>query len=255
MDPKISYLDPTKYYNNAVLRDEEALSNVLVLLPSYRGPALAARRCVDTLTACGSNVIASYMCSDPALHRCLVASRALEYAESHPEIIDSHYVIWIDDDMTFTPSHVAMLRDMSAELYRPVTGLYCKRTSSLELTAKIYTEADAKPKQLSLGVDAIPVTAGMGCLLLPLRVFVDHCREVPSCTFVVHGKPTTLPGICASGMSHGIDGTIGWMSEDQVYCESLWYYGYGLYAVPIRFGHLTEVSIYPSDDARWLPNV
>lgn len=224
------------------------LHDVLLLIPSYRGLHPSSLSFVQSCIALGADLAASWGCSDPAMHRCLVAGQALERIQSHPGRY--RWVVWLDDDMVATPSHVAGLIQFAEVLETAVAGSYCKRGNARSLTWKSYpgivrtVAVDGHP------VQCYPVTSGMGCLALSVDHFVHHCSEAPA--WKRAGESRTVPGICACGMSIDDGGGLGWRSEDQVYCEGLWTYGVGLYGVPIEFAHISEVALHPAAEALWL---
>src|SRR5512142_2768219 len=66
-----NYLNPTLFFTG-----QERLDDVLILLPSYKQPHPYTRAFVDLLVELGASVSFSWGCSDPALHRCILAGRA-----------------------------------------------------------------------------------------------------------------------------------------------------------------------------------
>lgn len=255
----IYYLDPLKYWHNP------QLDSVLILVPSYKGPHPITMQFLNDCVAAGADITPSWGCSDVAMHRCIVAGAACQRIVERSEMKKPiSHVVWIDDDMMGTPSHVAGLMQLSNAIGGPVTGHYCKRGSSNVLTLKRYPWGNvvrvrvrsSSPDLESLAFDAQPVTAGMGCLCVPAAEFLEHCERAPKWSGIAgaNGKGSPAPGICASGMCTDSQGRIGWMSEDQTYCEGLWQYGFGLWEVPIEFAHISEVPLRPSPTAEWLPN-
>jgi hypothetical protein len=170
------------------------------------------------------------------------------------------FVLWLDDDMVASPSHVAFMRDACGSVGQAVSALYCKRGNSRVLTIKEYL--DREPLDVEMFVDgarrvdfiSYPVTAGMGCLMVPVEIFEKHCASVPQFKQLTVDGLEPIPGICASGMSADVNGNLGWMSEDQCYCESLWHWAGGVWTVPIVFSHLSEVPLVPIANAEWLMN-
>lgn len=169
--------------------------------------------------------------------------------------------MWLDDDMVASPAHVAFLRDACAALAACVTGIYCKRGEPRVVTIKHYI--GESPQTVNVFADdgpvsfvSYPVTGGMGCMMLPVDTFLAHCRTVPS-FMQLDGTGKNLepvPGICASGMTADTNGNLGWLSEDQCYCESLWHWANGVWTVPAAFGHVSEVPLAPIPNAQWLMN-
>jgi hypothetical protein len=256
MSRTISYLNPTKYYSNPRLDD------VLLLVPSYVQPAMRTQSCIELACAAGANVVSSFGCSDPALHRCLVAGRALYQMGQCPG--RWQYVCWIDDDMVFGTAHIAMLRDVSRFIASATTGIYCRRGQPTVVCVR-----DIPPQEIPVEVNHVslplgddpawvefqsyPVTAGMGCLMVPAGQFEQHCLSVPSVKRNVDdGSVLLTPGICSSGIAQDDEGSWGWQSEDESYCEGLWVFAKGLWTVPIAFGHMSNVPLIPAPDATWL---
>jgi len=218
---------------------------------------------MDQLETAGVTVCISYGCSDVALHRCIVAGRALKGLQSSPSI---EYVMWFDDDMVATPSHVAFLRaalrSTSHADLGAVTGIYCKRNNPSQVTIRpyhgkksrdSYVIADMPDPQESRIVpfESHPVLCGMGCLMMTRATFERHCAASPQ--FETHtASGEFLPAIDASGVVTDEEGKLGWISEDQVYCTGLWQYCEGVWTTPIAFGHICEVAVFPKPDAEWL---
>jgi hypothetical protein len=171
-----------------------------------------------------------------------------------------NFVFWLDDDMLGTPSHVAFLREAARYLNAAVTGIYCKRCSSSELTVKLYPREETRSCHVGdvehgdgVVFPSHPVCSGMGCLMVPVEQFKRYADGVPHFARVGDGKDTEpVPGICASGMAQDESGQWVWLSEDQTYCEGLWCRENGVWTAPIGFAHLSEVPLRPSLDAVWL---
>lgn len=252
----VTYLDPRKYYSN------QRLDDIMLLVPSYVQPDVRTHGCIDQLIRLGADITSSYGCSDPALHRCLVAGRAMSQIESHPE--KYKYVCWIDDDMVFSPSHLMFLRQSAMALSASVTGIYCRRGDPTtacvrhipsqhppicERNTLLFSEGE------QASFTAYPVTAGMGCLLVPVEDFMRHCASCPVADISLNtGEKTVVVGVCSSQMG-GVPGAFGWVSEDESYCEGLWIHGGGVWSVPIAFGHMSTVPLAPDPDACWLGEV
>lgn len=248
---QITYLDPTHWFPN-----RPQLHNVLVLLPSYRGPHARTRALLEDLSACGATIVASYHCSDVALHRNLVAGRALQVLERNENL---RFVLWLDDDMVGTVAHVAFLRATCEDIEASATGLYCKRTDPSVLTIKQQAREDMREAVIQTESEALAFTshgviAGMGCLLVPRTEFLVHAATVPAFDHVIAGRKTAVPALCCSGVCPDENGKIGWVSEDQCYCQGLWQWGNGVWTSPIVFGHMSETALTPQVNAQWLPN-
>jgi len=248
----MTYLDPLHWFPS-----KPELHDLLVLLPSYRGPTPRTRQLLEELSACGAHILPSYHCSDVALHRNLVAGRALQILEAKPDL---RYLLWLDDDMVGTVAHVTFLRATCADLGAAVTGLYCKRTDPSVLTVK--QQACEHPRQAvidteqneSISFDCHGVLAGMGCLMLSRKHFLAHCEAVPAFDHVIAGRKMGVPALCCSGVCPDENGKVGWVSEDQCYCQGLWQWANGVWTAPIVFGHMSEIALTPQVNAMWLPD-
>jgi hypothetical protein len=265
MKRTLSYLEPTKLYDNNQLREAQALSDVCVLMPSYKGPNQNSRYCIDTLANCGATIVASYGVSDVALHRCIVAAKAVTLLEHLP----MHYVIWLDDDMSFTPAHVACLRDYVARYDVAISGMYCRRGNPFVIAAskldvfrrdieiaffnRVMDSVLNKSHELNDMIPMFPTTGGLGCLMMKSEQFLRHCKAMPSARYAMKpgGGLEFIPEICSSGLrEYGADGR--WVSEDEAYCLSLWQHGIGVFTVPVPFGHYSHVPLVPTADALFL---
>lgn len=247
----MTYLDPIHWFPT-----KPELLDVLVLLPSYRGPHARTRALLEDLSACGATIIPSYHCSDVALHRNLVAGRGLQILNEFDRL---RYVFWLDDDMVGTVAHVAFLRATSRMLDAAATGLYCKRTDASVLTIKQQAREDPRRVTINtesdlLSFDSHGVLAGMGCLMVPRAKFLAHALAVPAFDHVIAGRKTQVPTMCCSGVCPDESGKFGWVSEDQCYCQGQWQWGNGVWSAPIVFGHMSEIALTPAVNAQWLPN-
>lgn len=192
------------------------------------------------------------------------------------------WVVWLDDDMVATPSHLEGLIAFAKALGTAVSGSYCKRGDPRLLTWRAFSRELVRHVLLS-GTDApeplvqcYPIRSGMGCLALSVQQFMLHCQNAPTATFSHLDRSTSssatddldglaptatfshikrrVPGICASGMVSDEHGNVSWCSEDQTYGEALWYYGIKLFGVPLAFEHISEVHLIPIASATWLGN-
>jgi hypothetical protein len=247
----MTYLDPTHWFPTA-----PSLHDVLVLLPSYRGPHPRTRALLEDMSACGAQIVASYHCSDVALHRNLVAGRALQVLEQNESL---RFVLWLDDDMVATLAHVAFLRLACSALDAAVTGLYCKRTDPSVLTIKQQARAEPRDVVIQAGSESLAFTshgvlAGMGCLMVSRSDFRLHAATVPAFDHVIGGRKMGVPALCCSGVCPDETGKIGWVSEDQCYCQGLWQWASGVWTAPIVFGHMSETALTPDVVPSWLPD-
>ena len=247
----MTYLDPTHWFTY-----QPSLLDVLVLLPSYHGPHARTRALIEEMSACGATIVASYHCSDVALHRNLVAGRALQTLERNEGL---RFVFWLDDDMVGTVAHVAFLRATCAKLRAAVTGLYCKRVDPAVLTIKQQAREDPRDVVIATETELLSfvshgVIAGMGCLMVSRSDFLLHAATVPAFDHIIAGRKMGVPALCCSGVCPDERGKIGWVSEDQCYCQGLWQWCSGVWTAPIVFGHMSEIALTPEVRAQWLPS-
>lgn len=169
-------------------------------------------------------------------------------------------MLWLDSDMVATPMHVQLLSHLLSvapfcgRILHAVTGIYCKRGVPGVLTVRKQTDetelfCDVRFPVADSQVRLWPVIAGMGCLLQTRESFLGACEAVPD----IRGNgPVGFPAITASGACQDSSGRWGWASEDQAYCQLLWQLDYRVYAVPIKFAHMSLVPLIPAADAVWL---
>lgn len=242
---------------------------MLILLPCYKQPHPYTRAFLDLLVELGASVSFSWGCSDPALHRCIIAGRAWRVLREDDG--KHRFVIWIDDDMVAPRGAVQLMRYIVEKKQVAVSGMYCKRGNQRALAQSLWPEPpisvelvhrEIDPSTgISLGcgavqisaIDLLPVIGGMGCLMVSREDFLRHVEQVPNVrkTFP-DGVQTDMPGICSSGFCLDTNGEYGWLSEDLVYCQSLWRWASGVYAAPIAWGHVSEMQLAPTPDAVWL---
>lgn len=199
----------------------------------------------------------SWGCSDPALHRCIIAGQA--WQKLREDEGKFKYLLWVDDDMTFSDNTVQLMRHCCELANVAISGLYCKRGCSSSFALRQWEGPEKSvllaPKDGGEMADIRlqPVIGGMGCLMIPRDAFIEHVKSVPN----VHrkfpdGKTTDMPGVCSSGFCPDERGKLGWLSEDLVYGQSMWHWSCGIYAVPITWGHVSEVQLIPGPQSVWL---
>lgn len=247
----MTYLDPLHWFPT-----QPSLRDVLVLLPSYHGPHARTRALLEEMSACGATILASYMCSDVALHRNLIGGRGLRALENDRAL---RFVFWLDDDMVGTLAHVAFLRATCAVAQAAVTGLYCKRTDPSMLTIKQQAYEQPRAVHIKTGYEELVfashgVLAGMGCLMVRREEFLAHADAVPTFDHIVGGCKMQIPAVCCSGVCQDQNGKIGWVSEDQCYCQGQWQWANGVWTAPIVFGHMSEIALTPDVNSTWLPD-
>lgn len=243
---------------------QERLDDVLILLPCYKQPHPYTRAFLDLLVELGASVSFSWGCSDPALHRCIIAGRAWRVLREDGG--KHNFVIWIDDDMVAPRGAVQLMRHIVKEKHVAISGMYCKRGNQRALAQSLWPEPPIEvqlsylePIKGELGdrvgesVNLLPVIGGMGCLMVSREDFLRHVEQVPNVrrTFA-DGVQTDMPGVCSSGFCLDTNGEYGWLSEDLVYCQSLWRWASGVYAAPVAWGHVSEMQLVPTPDAVWL---
>jgi len=246
----VEFLDPKDFELH------QRLDNVMILVPSYKQPHPLTRQCVDNLTSLGADVQASWGCSDPALHRCIMAGRAWEVLRRDEGKYE--FVLWFDDDMICRPNTVQFMIACSLLTGVAISAYYCKRGQSSCLAL---SRMPGEPLEFALAdksgasrlIQLEPVIGGMGCLLIPRHQFLKHVQSVPNVTkFRDDGSRSDMPGICSSGFCPDDTGLLGWLSEDLVYGQSLWHWANGVYAAPVVCAHISEMPLLPLPGARWL---
>lgn len=237
---------------------------MLILLPSYKQPHPYTRAFVDLLVELGASISFSWGCSDPALHRCILAGRA--WRALREDDGKHQFVLWVDDDMVAPRGAVQLMRHIVAEKKVAVSGMYCKRGNQRALCQSIWPEPPIGIElelldsvQRGDGVEVahycelLPIIGGMGCLMISRQDFLRHVEQVPNVRRKFEdGVQTDMPGVCSSGFCLDTNGEYGWLSEDLVYCQSLWRWSSGVYAAPIAWGHVSEMQLVPTPDAVWL---
>lgn len=168
------------------------------------------------------------------------------------------FVLWLDDDMICRENTVQFMVACSLLTGVAVTGYYCKRGQSTCLALSrmpgeklhfVLRDTNQDERRIELA----PVIGGMGCLLIPRAQFIKHVESVPSVTkFDADGKRSDMPGVCSSGFCPDETGTLGWLSEDLVYGQSLWHWANGVYAAPVVWAHISEMPLLPLPNATWL---
>lgn len=259
-----TYLDPCAFFTG-----NERLDDIVLLVASYRTPHPLTRACINKLVSLGADVIDSWGCSDPALHRCIIAGRAWNAMRANPDRYK--YVLWIDDDMVAPTAAVQLMREVVRQIQASVSCFYCKRGASGALALRKWEGDPLNVELVHREITAVsgvafregvkqvttvplqPVIGGMGCLMVPSEQFVRHVESVPNVSRLLpDGTSADMPGICSSGFCRDDGGKLGWLSEDLVYGQSLWHWCSGLYGLPIRWGHVSEVTLVPTEDAIWL---
>jgi len=240
---------------------------LLVLVPSYKQPDWRTQGLMMLLRSRGAEICSSMHCSDPALHRVIIAGRAMQdyLGEGTP----FRYVLWLDDDMAFSLAGVHMLREVSRRIGRPVSAAYCLRGRPNQLAWKrlpvdVATEDSVviwgtSPDGATEGPTALvplyPILSGMGSLMVPAGQFRDHWRSCLKVGERLDGTidyPTHMAAICSSTLQPNRDGVYVWVSEDHAYCEGLWEMHFGVWGVPIVFHHVSELPLAPIPEALWL---
>lgn len=251
---------PMTFVNPSVFDLPERLDDVMILLPSYKTPHPLTRGCLDELVRLGADVQHSWGCSDPALHRCLMAGRAWDGLRQDNG--KYKFVLWFDDDMVCKPGTVQLMRHCAKVLNVSISGLYCKRGMSTGF-ALSREQGECLRMQLPVragllsqpvcDIELPPVIGGLGCLLIPREQFLLHVQSVPNVTRLPKDtRRTDVPGVCSSGYCADGDGRLGWLSEDLVYGQSLWHWCRGVYACPVAWAHVSEVPLLPLTNAVWL---
>lgn len=164
--------------------------------------------------------------SDTALARNLCFSSALNMLETGQ--LDVDVLVFVDDDMTFTPEGVSQLVDSARTMNEAVSAFYlladgrgaarCIKKADDWVNARWYA---------GLGLMAVPVAR--------LRALRDESEKLKA--------QKDLPPIYAMTWSGPHEGE--WMSEDYRFCHRLG----GIIVAPIGAGHLKMQPILPHADS------
>ena len=231
----MTFADPT-----TIVTEEETaaiLKETLILLPSYSNPADETTLLLFHLQQLGAEVQQQRGCSDVALARNLLALAVVEIEKKMPGRF--RFVFWLDNDMTATPVHIAVLCKLAELSDACVSGIYCRKTTEKEWCFR-RVPSDSEVLE---GVRLEPAVGGLGCCAITTRAFLHICDSVPAADF----GDRKLPAVFQSRLE-GRD----WLSEDLWFGKCAWESGVGFYAAPIAFGHVATRAIMPAEDGSWM---
>lgn len=182
-------------------------------------------------------VFETYGMSEVSRARQEVATKAFRHLEAH--LLDHHAdaILWLDADCSVDLSTFARHLRAVRETGLAIAGRYPQRQR-----ARIAASHDPDRLPFERGPWSLsPVHAGMGGLLVPTDVFLDHCRRVPV-ERDDEGNERLL--ICAPRIEQDEEGRWRMTSEDFDYCRQLqgqaWFARHAKEG-QIDYGHASEV--------------
>lgn len=191
---------------------ELPLKHVIILIPTRDGLTLLTRNCVQESEQSGARRLELGGCSDVALARSTLLTRALESASEHVTVF-----LLVDDDMVFTPAQAVLLSDQALGSKYPVSAVYATSAGTLAHTRR----ADGR------------WNSGLGCMAVS-RAELQRVADALPRVKGVNGQ--LVWPICES---KAIGDT--WMSEDYTFCDR---FGGALLA-NFGVGHVKRVPLYP----------
>lgn len=161
-------------------------------------------------------------CSDTALARCMTFTRA---AQSSAKTL-----LFVDDDMTFTPEHVLKVCTAANRLQIGVSGVYCQANGNFTATPLTRERAHWTERRW---------LTGLGFFAMPqalLAQLVETSEDVSDEEHQIRAVTWSGPGDCL--------GKLRWLSEDYLFCSRLG----GVALNPgVILGHLKQVPVKPSE--------
>lgn len=202
------------------------MKTTLVVVPSYRAPQSATRRCLTALVERGAQLHVHEGVSDIALARSQVLTRALS--------TDAEMLLLLDDDMVIGATEAQRLVDIARESNHASSAVYCTKEGTLAATP--YAHDDAyRADNLWL--------VGLGCCVIPMRSLRALAGTL-SCVVAAQGEQ--IYPFCTSGPRADF-----WESEDYSLCRRLG----GVNLTEVRAGHIKPVDLWPhKDDVRTILN-
>lgn len=165
-----------------------------------------------------SVVFTEWGVSDVGRARQQVASKLAHYLEREGKTKSRGLVWWLDSDNvpTFFDAVAHLVATWSADA--PVAACYVQRLASWRLAASaVKTELETKVSPFCPHVTLTPVLAGMGGLMLPVWMFLEHLKGSPSNT--ADGEEVWLVAYPRQEEAPPW-GTV-YVGEDFTYCEGL----------------------------------
>lgn len=178
--------------------------------------------CMQTLGSIQScpfkGVSLSQGITDVALARCLQYKLAVHAAREHR----AAFVLFVDDDMQWTPQLAEQVLQECAEKNAPVSGRYV--VGDLTDASLAATPMPDHPGKYLTGLGFLAVS-------------IAHLEAVLDATPRVKWKNQALPGVTACG-------PVGdqWVSEDQMLTMRLG----GVFLSSVEVGHIKPVTLLPS---------
>jgi hypothetical protein len=238
-------------------------------------PSAMTSEYLDSLRALGATVLRGQSATDVSLARCLQAAGVRKYLLAHDEI---QFHLWLDDDVATsldcTRALLAVTKVANQTCACSVSGAYVNRhrvtQDYSELNAHLlkWTHAfkDIEVDVSSLeGCEQIPKTwilrpalTGLGCLLQPRDVFLEHCDESPEFSYGQIGN--MIPMVCNSRIISSEEMALYinlpanaqslrfWQGEDYDYCVREFMCGRPVFFAPIDFAHESRTILLPSKD-------
>lgn len=220
---------------------ENIAKRTLILSPVYDRPEVLTEDLLARLEQMGARVRVSRGISDIALHRNLMAATAYEILIADPDAYDT--VFWLDGDMDATPTHVLALCHLANELGTAVCGMACSRVDDKRIVVKVL---EGKPIEV-YGHKLLPCYAGLACMAIRTDKFMDTLDAMD--WFELEKRQ--IPALCQSRIiKHGDENIF--RTEDMFASQMLWEHGNGIHVAPVVFGHLTQCSLRPAEDAKFM---
>jgi len=201
------------------------MQKTCIVITSHRGLEDETADCLNALNCPSIIKLKGLANLDKA--RSIAFDKAFQGTEGTP--VDT--ILSLDDDMLFAPESAQALVEASRQ-----TGELC---SAVYLTAQGTVAARAIPVEVEIPGAPIRWLVGLGALAIPRRKMAEirpMLREIGG-----------IPAWCQTGNHPSFDGE--WLNEDYWFCHSLG----GALLVPVAFGHLKKLPIWP--DGRMLRSV
>lgn len=219
----------------------------LVLSPVYDRPEVLTEDLLARLEQLGARVRVSRGISDIALHRNLMCATAYETLTDEPEAFDT--VFWLDGDMDATPTHALSLCHLANTLGTAVCGIACSRIDDTRIVVK---KLDGDNINI-YGHELLPAYAGLACMAIRIDKFLDTLDAMDWFTL----ENREIPAFCQSRIvkvrsEDGLTEENIFRTEDMFASQMLWEHGNGIHVAPVVFGHLTQASLRPSPNAKFL---
>jgi hypothetical protein len=201
----------------------ENRANITILSPvgSYRHPNNYTF--MNALAGCGHfnvRLFEVFGISEVARARNFVASLGYEHIKKV-----GGYVFWLDADMALTSLDVFMLHLSVVRLtQKAISGRYVRRQDDSKLAASL--DENEKRGTLKVEGDAFAVTltpamTGLGVLLMPAKLFLDHADNSPVCERKEKGIDFREILMCCPTIEQNDSSGFAMVSEDFDYCSKI----------------------------------